>query len=142
METNIDDMNPEIYSYLVPLLFENGAKDVFVTPVIMKKNRPGNILTILCETKHSSILEDIIFTETSTLGIRKYPVERSELKRTHIKLDTDFGIVKVKAAYSGSRLLKIAPEYEQCKKIAMENNIPLKDVYTKISVAAGQKMTT
>ncbi len=129
LETNIDDMNPESYSYLVPLLLNRGAFDVFLTNIIIKKGRPAVMLSVLCEPEKQFELESIIFTETTTLGIRRYPVDRNSLDRKIITIDTQFGKVSVKLAYRDGRLLKVLPEYEECKRIAEEKSLPLKDVY-------------
>ncbi len=132
METNIDNMNPEIYSYLFPKLLDNKALDVFVTPITMKKNRPANILSVLCNEETVEQLEEIIFTETTTLGIRKYMVEREELQRELKKVVTRFGEVTVKFAYRNAKLLKFAPEYEECRQIAETVHLPLIQVINEI----------
>ncbi len=132
LETNIDNMNPEIYSYLFPKLLDNKALDVFVTPIIMKKNRPANILSVLCKEEVVEEIEEILFAETSTLGIRKYKVERDELDRTFDKVNTKYGLVTVKYAFRNGRLLKFTPEYEECRLIAQKTNIPLIQVINEI----------
>jgi len=132
LETNIDNMNPEIYSYLFPKLLDNGALDVFTTPIYMKKSRPANILSVLCNEETVEQLEEIIFTETTTLGIRKYKVEREELQRKFEKINTRFGEVSVKFAFRNGELLKFAPEYEDCRRIAEDANIPLIQIINEI----------
>ena len=132
LETNIDNMNPEIYSYLFPKLFDNKALDVFVTPILMKKNRPANILSVLCNEETVEQLEEILFTETSTLGIRKYKVEREELERKFDKVNTKHGVVTVKYAFRNGKLLKFTPEYEDCRLIAEKTNIPLIQIINEI----------
>lgn len=129
LETNIDDMNPEIYSYIMPILFEHGALDVFYSNIIMKKNRPGIKLSVLCKMDDTEELENIIFNETSTLGIRKYEVDRNILERSYKKIKTSYGEVSIKLGMRDNKVIKAAPEYEDCKLIAKENNIPLRDVY-------------
>ncbi len=129
LETNIDDINPEIYSYLVPLLFDRGALDVFLTNIIMKKGRPAVMLSVLCEPDKQFELENIIFTETTTLGIRRKPVDRRSLDRKIVTIETQFGKVSAKLAYKDGKLLRILPEYEECQRIAEERSIPLKEVY-------------
>ena len=129
LETNIDDMNPESYSYLVPKLLEDGALDVYLTNVIMKKGRPGVVLHVLCQPEAYAEFEDTIFRETTTLGIRKTIVDRHCLDRKMVSLDTRFGKIEVKAAYKDRKLLKATPEYEDCKRIAVEQQLPLKEVY-------------
>jgi uncharacterized protein (TIGR00299 family) protein len=132
LETNIDNMNPEIYSYLFPKLLENGALDVFTTPIVMKKNRPANILSVLCKEDNAELMEAIIFTETTTLGIRKYKVEREELKREFKKVTTKYGEITVKFAFRQGKLLKFAPEYEECKVIAERTNTSLIQVLDSV----------
>lgn len=132
LETNIDDMNPEIYSYIMPLLFEQGALDVFYTNIIMKKNRPGIKLSVLCHMDDMEAIENIIFHETTTLGIRKYQVDREILERSSEKVETIYGEIRVKVAKKNHKTVKAAPEYEDCRRIASENNIPLKDVYDMV----------
>jgi len=132
LETNIDNMNPEIYSYLFPKLLDNKALDVFVTPIIMKKNRPANILSVLCNEEMAGQLEEILFTETSTLGIRKYKVEREELQREFKNVTTRYGMITVKYAFRNGKLLKFTPEYEDCRLIAEKTNVPLIQVINEI----------
>jgi pyridinium-3,5-bisthiocarboxylic acid mononucleotide nickel chelatase len=132
LETNIDNMNPEIYSYLFPKLLDNKALDVFVTPIIMKKNRPANILSVLCNEEMAGQLEEILFAETSTLGIRKYKVEREELQRKFKNITTRYGIITVKYAFRNGKLLKFTPEYEDCRLIAEKTNIPLIQIINEI----------
>lgn len=138
LETNIDNMNPEIYSYLFPKLLDNKALDVFVTPILMKKNRPANMLSVLCGENEAAQLEEIIFLETSTLGIRKYRVEREELQRRFEKVETPYGLVTVKFAYRNDKLLKFAPEYEDCRRIAEEKQLPLVQVMAEINAQLSQ----
>jgi len=125
-------MSGEIYSYLFPELFAAGALDVYIKNIFMKKNRPAQKLSVLCTEEKREKLEKIIFNETTTLGIRKYHVERSCLKREQFIFDCSLGKVKIKAAYLDGEKIKSAPEYEDCKKLARENDIPLKDVYDLI----------
>lgn len=132
IETNIDDMNPEIYSYVMDKLFEANALDVFYTNIMMKKNRPALKLSVLCKKHDSSNIENIILNETTTLGIRKYEVERSILDRDFEKVQTLLGEVTIKLAIKDNEVIKYAPEFEECKKIAIKENIPLKQVYEMI----------
>nr|WP_211205040.1 nickel insertion protein [Halobacteroides halobius] len=141
LETNIDDMNPEIYSYLFPKLFETGALDVYLTNIMMKKNRPGVKVNVLCQLEDTSQLEEIIFRETTTLGIRKYEVERKALKRKFYQLETLFGEITIKVAYYQGELIKYAPEYEECKKIAQSLEVPVKKVYNQALVTAKEELT-
>lgn len=136
IETNIDDMNPELYGYIMEKAFQQGALDVFMTPVIMKKNRPGTKLSVLCEGERLEPLEKLVLTETTSLGLRKYEVERTTLDRQSVKLKTRYGVASVKIAYLNGKVLKMAPEYEECKEIAASFGIPLKQAYEDIIYTA------
>mgnify|MGYP004702128467 CR=1 FL=1 len=136
LETNIDDMNPEIYGYVMERALDKGALDVFMTPIMMKKNRPGVKLSILCEEKNQSEFEHLIFSETTTLGIRKYAVDRSVLSRKIIKLKTAYGDVDIKIGLIDDCHMKYSPEYEECRKIAESLKIPIKKVYEDINFEA------
>lgn len=125
-------MSGEIYSYLFPELFKTGALDVYLTNIYMKKNRPAQKLSILCSQNNRKSLEKLIFRETTTLGIRRYEVKRSCLKRKYYRFESSLGEVTIKAAFLDGEQIKFAPEYEECKKIAADRNIPLKDVYDLI----------
>jgi len=131
LSTNIDDMNPEILGYVMDKLFEAGALDVYYTPVYMKKNRPAVELTVLCNQDKEQIMVDIILKETSTLGIRKTFAERYKMDREMVKVDTQYGEVKVKVSKYGD-FKKFAPEYEDCKEIALNKKIPLWKIYNEI----------
>ncbi|CBZ01924.1 nickel pincer cofactor biosynthesis protein LarC [Clostridium botulinum] len=133
LECNIDDMNSEIYEYVINKLLHEGASDAYITPIIMKKTRPAAKLTVLCENKLENIMREIIFKETTTLGIRKYSVEKSMLKRKIEKVKTIYGEISVKRSYLKGQVLNSKPEYEDCKKIALENNIPIKEVYEAVN---------
>ena len=132
LETNIDDMNPELFSYLIPLLLEKGALDATLTQLIMKKGRPGVMLSVLCEKEQSSLFEELIFAETTTLGIRKSAVSRSSLERSQLVISTDLGSVRVKLAFYKGSVLKATPEYEDCRRLAEQNQLPLRAVYQRI----------
>ncbi|MFW6278656.1 MAG: nickel insertion protein [Bacillota bacterium] len=140
LETNIDDMSAEIYSFLFGELFAAGALDVFLTNIIMKKNRPGIKLNVLAKNEDLEVLENIIFRETTTLGIRKYQVARKALKRKFFDIQTEWGPVKIKAAYKDGELVSYNPEYEDCKTIAEKFELPLKKVYTKVKQLANNKL--
>ena len=133
VECNIDDMNPELYDYIFDSLFKAGASDVFITPVIMKKSRPAVTLSILCNPNIEREIERILFKETSTLGIRKYLVEKTMLERKIKLVETPLGMVQIKLAFYKGRLLKFKPEYEDCLKIAKDKKIPLSEVYTIVN---------
>ena len=128
METNIDDCSGEILGYTSEKLFENGALDVFYTPIFMKKNRPAYRLSVACRKEDMFKLQNIIFKETTTIGIRYRFEGRTELGREFVEIDTKYGRIKAKkVTYNGETY--VYPEYESMKKIAEENNIPLKELY-------------
>ncbi|MBT9537995.1 MAG: LarC family nickel insertion protein, partial [Nitrospirae bacterium] len=133
IETTIDDMNPQIYEYAMEKLFKAGALDVYLTQLIMKKGRPGIKLTVLCNSKEKEKMMKIIFEETTTIGLRFYEAGRQTLKREIKEINTALGKVKVKTSKLGSRIIKTAPEYEDCKKLAKKLNMPLIEVMKKIS---------
>ncbi|MBZ4656034.1 MAG: hypothetical protein JG759_582 [Thermoanaerobacter sp.] len=132
LETNIDDMNPEFYQYLFELLFKNGALDVFLTPIIMKKQRPGTLLTVICEKENADKLKEIIFRETSTFGIRYYEALRYKLDRDFLVVDTPYGRIRVKKGYLNGKLIKAYPEYEDVKAIAEKTGNSISDIYRNV----------
>ncbi len=132
LETNIDDMTPEIYGYLIERLLEAGARDAFLTPVIMKKGRPGIQLTVLADPNKETELTELIFSETTTLGIRRLPVQRHTLERRTDTVQTPYGPVRVKIADIGGKQ-RITPEYDDCARIAREKQIPILDVYKSVN---------
>jgi uncharacterized protein (TIGR00299 family) protein len=138
LETNIDDLNPEFYEYVMERLFAAGARDVVLAPIQMKKNRPGILLWVLCDPGEREKLSGVIFTETSTLGIRSYPVTRTALRRETKEVATVYGTVRVKMAYSPEGRVHCAPEYEDCKRLARERAVPLKLVYEAALVSFQQ----
>lgn len=128
METNIDDCSGEIFGYTQELLFQNGALDVFFTPIYMKKNRPGYRMSVTCRKQDMFKLQNIIFRETTTIGIRYRFEYRTELQREMLEIDTKYGKIKAKKVLNNGEEY-IYPEYESVKKLAKENNIPLKELY-------------
>jgi pyridinium-3,5-bisthiocarboxylic acid mononucleotide nickel chelatase len=137
IETNIDDMNPEFYDYIFSRLFEGGAIDIFLIPIIMKKSRPGNILNVLLHKSDMDLISEIIFSETTSSGLRIKEVKRKKLKREIIKVKTEYGDIDVKIHRLNSKKITISPEYESCKKIAIEKNLPLKVIYNAAVVTTG-----
>ena len=135
IECNIDDMNPELYDHILEKLFKAGADDVYITPIIMKKSRPAITLSVLCSKNREGAIEEALFTETTTLGIRKYAVDKVMLERTFSQVDTPFGRVTVKSGHFNGKPIKAKPEYAECKKIAEEKNIPIQEVYRQINCA-------
>jgi len=132
LETNIDDMNPEIYDYVLDRLFAAGARDVSLSPIQMKKNRPGTLLRIICEASTRDKLAEIVFRETSTIGIRYYPVNRMILKRVPLRLKTRFGPVRVKVIEEPGGEQRAVPEYDDLRRIAEVKKVPIKRLYDEV----------
>jgi hypothetical protein len=137
IETNVDDFNPELYDYVIERLFAAGARDVFLTPVHMKKNRPGVVLSVIGTESQRDTLASIILTETSAIGVRFYPAHRLILQRAIREVSTPYGPIRVKAATAPNGDETAAPEYEDCKRAAAERGVPIKRVYQAALVAAG-----
>jgi uncharacterized protein (TIGR00299 family) protein len=136
VETDIDDMSPEIYGYLMEKLPEAGALDVTFTPIQMKKNRPGTTIKILCHEAEVNMIIDTLFRESTSIGVRLYPVRRAKLSRRIEEVETKYGTVRLKISTdNGGRIINIMPEYEDCKRIAETMGIPLKEVYREIPTA-------
>jgi pyridinium-3,5-bisthiocarboxylic acid mononucleotide nickel chelatase len=129
LETNLDDLSPEIAGAVMDRLFAAGALDVFFTPVHMKKNRPGVQLTALCEEKRVDALADIIFTETSAFGLRLEKIARLKLPRTFVTVTTPFGDITMKLGMKDGRVIQAAPEYESCRTISEKSGQPLRAIY-------------
>jgi pyridinium-3,5-bisthiocarboxylic acid mononucleotide nickel chelatase len=132
IETNIDDMNPQIFEYVMERLFRAGALDVFLTQIIMKKGRPGVKMTVLCDEKLRENLISIILKETSTIGLRFYETKRNVMQREIRTVQSKFGKVRVKISRSGNSICKTVPEYEDCRKIAKKLNLPLIEILKKV----------
>jgi len=128
LEANIDDLNPQIFGYVMDRLLEQGALDAFGLPVQMKKNRPGMLLTVLCRPEDATRLSNLIFGETSTLGIRERVEKRQVLDRKWVNVTTRWGDVRIKIASRNGTVTNYAPEYEDCRRIAAEKQVPLKSV--------------
>ncbi len=128
IETNIDDMNPQVYEYVMEKMFKAGALDVFLTQIIMKKGRPGIKLSVLCDEDKKDVLCEIIFKETTSIGLRFYSADRKILQREIKSMDTKYGKLRVKKSRLDKETQKVSPEYEDCKKIAKKFNIPLLEV--------------
>ena len=128
LEANLDDMNPQIFGYLLEKALAAGALDVFGTPVHMKKSRPGTLVTILCKPEDQTKFEEMLFAETTTLGVRSHLVERRALPREFVKVETEFGDLRVKVAWKDGRVQHASPEFDDCRKLAEEKNVPLHEV--------------
>jgi uncharacterized protein (TIGR00299 family) protein len=128
LEANIDDLNPQVFGYVMDRLLEEGALDAFGMPVQMKKNRPGMLLTVLCRPEDAAKLTQLIFAETTTLGVRRREEQRQTLARKWVTVATRWGDVRVKVASMNGTITNHAPEYEDCRRIAAEHHVPLKSV--------------
>lgn len=128
IEANLDDMNPQIYGYVQEKALAAGALDVYTTPAQMKKNRPGTLLTVLCRPESVDEMMKLMFAETTTLGARTYRAERRYLPREWVSVGTEFGEVRIKVSRVNGRILHAAPEYEDCRKLAAERDVPLQRV--------------
>lgn len=132
IETNIDDMNPQLYDHVMDRLFEAGARDVFLSSIQMKKNRPATLLTVICEPLLRGDIEKLVFQETSTIGVRSYPVSRTILKRESKKVKTRFGDVTVKIVEQPDGSKRAAPEYDDLKRIAAAKKLPIKQLHDEV----------
>lgn len=132
MECNIDDMNPEFFEHISEKLFKAGASDVFLTNIQMKKGRPGIVLNVICEKEVAEPIKGIIFTESTTLGIRSFPFRKDTLLRKFEPVQTKFGAVTVKRSFYRGTEVSCKPEFEECKRIAEEKDIPVKEVFYEI----------
>jgi pyridinium-3,5-bisthiocarboxylic acid mononucleotide nickel chelatase len=139
IETNIDDMNPQAYEYVMKQAFKLGALDVFLTPVQMKKSRPGVVLTVLSEPPVSNPIIDMLLAQTTTLGVRYYEAKRRILARAVEMVETEYGSVRVKVATSGGRTLHFQPEYEDCARLAEAADVTLMEVQAAASAAYRKK---
>jgi pyridinium-3,5-bisthiocarboxylic acid mononucleotide nickel chelatase len=141
IEANLDDMNPQIYGYFLEKALAAGALDVYTTPVQMKKNRPGTLLTLLCKPQDTNSLMSLVFAETTTFGARTYRAQRRTLPRESVNVHTQFGDVRVKLSRVNGRILHVAPEFDDCRKLAVEKNVPLQRVFNEAmrSYDAGSK---
>ncbi len=138
LETNIDDMNPQFYDHVMDRLFAAGARDAFLAPIQMKKNRPATLLTVICEASFRAAIAKIILQETSTLGVRYYPVRRTVLRRELRKVRTRFGEVTVKRVEQPDGTIRATPEYDDLKRIAAAKKIPLRAVYDQVACDLGK----
>ncbi len=137
LETNIDDLNPEVLGAVMESALARGALDVYHTPVQMKKNRPGVVLTIICQEQDADKFSEMLLTETSAFGVRRTMAERRKLRREFKTVQTTLGEVTVKLGKLNGRVVQCAPEFESCRKIAQEKGVPVKDVYAAAIAASG-----
>jgi pyridinium-3,5-bisthiocarboxylic acid mononucleotide nickel chelatase len=142
LEANLDDLNPQVFGYVMDRLLEEGALDAFGMPVQMKKNRPGMLLTALCKPEDAGKLAQLIFTETTTLGVRRRDEMRQTLARRWESIGTPWGEVRIKIASMNGTVTNYAPEYEDCRRIAAEHHVPLKTVIQEAARAYSETVKT
>jgi uncharacterized protein (TIGR00299 family) protein len=140
IETNIDDMNPEFYDYIMDQLFSQGALDVFLTPIQMKKNRPTHMLSVVVYEQDLKEILEVLFSESTTLGVRIREIKRLRLAQQNFIAETKYGKIKVKVGIFKGEIKNIAPEYEDCKNKAKQHQVPLKEVYDEARKAAHDKL--
>jgi uncharacterized protein (TIGR00299 family) protein len=136
VETNIDDMNPQFYDYVMERLLALEVMDVFLTPILMKKNRPATLLTVICSVERLPSVTRFLLRETTTLGMRWHEEERARADREITTLRTKHGAIRFKLARWEGRLVNLSPEYEDCKRLATQKGIPLKDIFEEAKKAA------
>jgi uncharacterized protein (TIGR00299 family) protein len=129
VETNIDDMNPQFYDYVMEKLLAMEVLDVFITPILMKKNRPGHLLTIICPSERLAAVTEFLLKETTTLGLRWHEEERAKSDREILTQETKYGKIRFKLAKWDGKLVNFSPEYEDCKRLALEKEVPLKQIF-------------
>ncbi|MEO8167354.1 MAG: LarC family nickel insertion protein, partial [bacterium] len=138
VETNIDDMNPQIYPYLIEKLLASGAHDAYLVPIIMKKGRPGILLSVMVGTARLESITQIIYTHTSTIGVRIQKVDRTKLPRTHVEVPTSFGAVKAKSILRNGKEV-LLPEFEESKRIAEEHHLSILQVMQQLERELSRK---
>ncbi|OGD37873.1 TIGR00299 family protein [Candidatus Atribacteria bacterium RBG_16_35_8] len=140
IETNIDDMNPEFYDYIMEQLFSRGALDVFLTPIQMKKNRPAHMLSIIVYEQDLKKILEVLFSESTTLGVRIREIKRLRLAQQNIIAETKYGKIRVKVGIFKGEIKNIAPEFEDCKKMTKQHQVPLKEIYEEAKKIAYNKL--
>lgn len=140
VSTNIDDMNPEFYDYVIERLLDAGAHDVWLTPIQMKKTRPGTIITVLCSPGDATALKRILLEETSTFGLRTSTVMKKAIEREIVRVETPWGKVAVKVGRESNRITNVSPEFADCARIAGEQGVPIKEVFRKAQSLAQEQL--
>jgi pyridinium-3,5-bisthiocarboxylic acid mononucleotide nickel chelatase len=140
VSTNIDDMNPEFYDYVMERLFGAGAHDVWLAPIQMKKTRPGTIINVLCSPSDASAIKRILLEETSTFGLRTASVMKKAIEREVIEVETRWGTVRVKIGRESGHVTSVSPEFSDCAKIAGEHSVPIKEVFRKAQLLAQEQL--
>jgi uncharacterized protein (TIGR00299 family) protein len=133
LESNIDDMNPEHYDYILEQLFRSGASDAWLVPIVMKKSRPAVTLSILCKGELVEKMKEIVFTHSTSIGIREYAVEKNMLRREEVTIETSFGSVRIKQSFFNGKLVRSKPEFEDCKKLADKHQISISEVENAVN---------
>ncbi|RLD70035.1 MAG: nickel pincer cofactor biosynthesis protein LarC [Bacteroidetes bacterium] len=133
LECNIDDMNPEWYTHISDLLFKAGAAEVYITPVVMKKSRPGHLLSVLSSVDHVAVMKDILFRETASIGLREYTIRKSILRREMVKVQTKYGMVDVKRCFYKGAVVNEKPEFEQCHQLAIKHKVSLEEIRKEVN---------
>jgi uncharacterized protein (DUF111 family) len=128
VETNVDDVSPQVLGHLSELVLARGALDCFLMPVQMKKNRPGVLVSILCRPTEKEAMYELLFAETPTLGVRSYAVSRRALEREFVTVETEFGTIAIKVARKAGRTVGAMPEYDDCHAAALAHKVPLRVV--------------
>jgi uncharacterized protein (TIGR00299 family) protein len=136
LETNIDDMNPELYEYVIERLLEAGAQDAWVTPIVMKRGRPAAMLSVLCDTSDETACRDVLFAETTTLGMRRSSIEKWAVPRDIVQVEIAGGTIRCKVARGAQGVVGIYPEFADCARVARESGRPLKQIYADAQAAA------
>ena len=139
LETNVDDLSPQVFGHVMDRALESGALDCYFTPIQMKKNRPGVLLSVLCRPSDKERLEQLLFAETTTLGIRSYQVERRALERETVSVQTQYGPIDVKVARLNGHVINEMPEFEQCRAAALKAGVPLRSVEKAARLAFADK---
>jgi uncharacterized protein (TIGR00299 family) protein len=132
LECNLDDMNPERFTHVMNLLFSAGAADVFIVPIVMKKSRPGHLLSVLCNHETVERMKEILFTETPGIGLREHSLMKSMLRREMVVVSTKYGGVEVKRSFWKGRVVNEKPEFEQCSKLAREHGVSLEEITKEV----------
>lgn len=135
LECNIDDMNPERYEFIMDLLLEAGASDVWITPVIMKKSRPASTLSVLCQPGKVVMLKTILFENATTIGLREYNIQKSVLRREEKTVKTPLGIVRIKESYFNGKKVRVKPEFDDCKTLALKNNCTIDEIEKAVLIS-------
>lgn len=139
LECNIDDMNPEHYDFILDQLFRSGASDAWLTPVMMKKSRPAVLLSVLCKEELSGRMKEIIFKQSTSIGVREHRVVKNMLRREELTINTSYGPVRVKQSYYNGRPASSKPEAEDCRRLAQANGISLQEIEKAVLYAINQK---